>query len=207
MANDTSERIKEAIQKSGLTLIELQDRTGIPKSAIQRYATGSTEKLPIDRVKAIAKATGFSPAYLMGWEESKNTKKRKIIIDKMIEKHMRLKSWTMKELGEKVGKGESTVSMWIAGKAQPKMGTVQKLADLFEITTDELVYGSDDDIDPTLAPSNITSLEEAVQITLNNPSVAFYGGYDVDKLSDQEKIDFANWIADSIKFYAQRFGK
>ena len=125
----------------------------------------------------------------------------------MIEKHMRLKGWTMKELGEKVGKGESTVSMWISGKTQPKMGTVQKLADLFEITTDELVYGSDDDIDPTLTPSNITSLEEAVQITLNNPSVAFYGGYDVDKLSDQEKIDFANWIADSIKFYAQRFGK
>lgn len=64
-----------------------------------------------------------------------------IIIDKMIEKHMKKNNMTMKELGEKVGKGESTVSMWISGKSQPRMGTVQKLSDIFNISTDELIYG------------------------------------------------------------------
>jgi len=43
--------------------------TGIPKSAIQRYATGETEKIPLDRLELLAQALGISSAYLMGWEE------------------------------------------------------------------------------------------------------------------------------------------
>lgn len=69
MKDDVSYRIKKAIDKSGCTLIKLQEMTGIPKSAIQRYATGDTEKLPIDRVEKIALATNVSPAYLMGWDD------------------------------------------------------------------------------------------------------------------------------------------
>lgn len=69
MKDDISYRIKKAIDKSGYTLIKLQEMTGIPKSAIQRYATGDTEKLPIDRVEKIALATNVSPAYLMGWDD------------------------------------------------------------------------------------------------------------------------------------------
>lgn len=68
MKNKTSERIKQAITKSELTLLELEKKTGIPKSAIQRYASGDTKKLPIDRIKLIANATGVTPSFLMGWE-------------------------------------------------------------------------------------------------------------------------------------------
>lgn len=55
MTDKTSLRIKEAIDKSGLTLMELQTKTGISKSAIQRYASGETDKIPVDAVKALAK--------------------------------------------------------------------------------------------------------------------------------------------------------
>ena len=47
MSYETSLKIKEAIEKSGLTLMELQEKTGISKSAIQRYASGNTDKIPI----------------------------------------------------------------------------------------------------------------------------------------------------------------
>lgn len=61
----------------------------------------------------------------------------------MVEQYMRLNKLTMKELGEKVGRGESTVSMWISNKSTPPMGIVQKLADLFGVTTDTMIYGDD----------------------------------------------------------------
>jgi len=67
---------------------------------------------------------------------------------KMVEHYMRLNNLTMKELGEKVGRGESTVSMWISNKSTPPMGIVQKLADLFGITTDEMIYGSNPELNP-----------------------------------------------------------
>lgn len=34
-------------------------------------------------------------------------------------------------------------SMWIANKSTPPMGIVQKLADLFGVTTDIMIYGDD----------------------------------------------------------------
>lgn len=64
-----SERILKSIKDAGLSYGELHERTGIPKSALQRYATGETEKIPLDRVEAIAKATEVSAAFLMGWED------------------------------------------------------------------------------------------------------------------------------------------
>ena len=66
---------------------------------------------------------------------------KNIQFGKMVERYMRLNKLTMKELGEKVGRGESTVSMWISNKSTPPMGIVQKLADLFGVTTDTMIYG------------------------------------------------------------------
>lgn len=70
MKNNISNRIKEAMESSGLTLMQLQEMTGIPKSAIQRYASGDTDKLPIDRIKELATAMNVSSSYIMGWDES-----------------------------------------------------------------------------------------------------------------------------------------
>ena len=42
--------------------------TGIPKSAIQRYTSGETDKIPIDRVILMSEAMGIDPAYVMGWD-------------------------------------------------------------------------------------------------------------------------------------------
>ena len=63
-----SKRILKIILDRGISYGELSDRTGIPKSALQRYATGQTEKIPINRLRSIADALDTTPANLMGWE-------------------------------------------------------------------------------------------------------------------------------------------
>lgn len=55
-----------------MSYYELSKKTGIPKSALHRYATGETPKIPLDRLEIIAEALNCSPAYLMGWEEKDN---------------------------------------------------------------------------------------------------------------------------------------
>lgn len=72
---------------------------------------------------------------------------RQFKIGEMINKYMRLNGMTMKQLANLVGKAESTVSMWINDKMYPRMGVIQKLADIFGITTDQLIFG-DDYLDP-----------------------------------------------------------
>ena len=68
-----SNRILEILSEKEISYGELSYRTGIPKSALQRYATGETEKIPVDRLELIAASIGTTPAYLMGWIDEKKS--------------------------------------------------------------------------------------------------------------------------------------
>ena len=67
--SELSNRILNLIEQQDFSYGELSGITGIPKSALQRYATGETEKIPFDRLELIAKALGTSAACLLGREE------------------------------------------------------------------------------------------------------------------------------------------
>lgn len=75
--NDISGRILQLINEKDISYGELAKLTGIPKSALQRYAVGETVKIPLDRLECIATALNTTPAYLMGWE-SENVLERKL---------------------------------------------------------------------------------------------------------------------------------
>lgn len=66
---ELSQRLDRLIKESGMSQHELARITGIPQSAIQRYASGDTAKIPIDRLEKLAKALGTSAANLLGWIE------------------------------------------------------------------------------------------------------------------------------------------
>jgi transcriptional regulator with XRE-family HTH domain len=71
---EIARRLKEAYTCSGLTIVELSRRTGIPSSCVHRYVvTGETEKIPINRLKVLAVALGVTPEYIMGWEKKEET--------------------------------------------------------------------------------------------------------------------------------------
>lgn len=66
------ERIKSLIEESNLSYQELEKLTGIKKSSLQRYATGTTAKIPLDVIEKLAKTFNVSQEYLMGWSNHKN---------------------------------------------------------------------------------------------------------------------------------------
>ena len=71
-----SERLKNAIKDSGLSQRELEIKTGIPHSAIQRYASGYTDRIPIGRLELLAEALGVSAEYILGWDEETPTNQK-----------------------------------------------------------------------------------------------------------------------------------
>lgn len=64
-----SDRIRSEMQRSSLTLIEIEQRTGIKKSSMQRYVSGETGKIPMAAIEKLANLFGVSGTYLMGWDE------------------------------------------------------------------------------------------------------------------------------------------
>lgn len=66
-----SERIKQLIEESGKSYIELEKITGIKKSSLQRYASGTTTKIPLDVIEILSNVFNVPQEYLMGWDEQK----------------------------------------------------------------------------------------------------------------------------------------
>lgn len=64
-------RLLEEIKKSGFSYPQLEEITKIPKSAIQRYATGETKKIPSDRLNKLANIFNVSTDYLLGLSDDK----------------------------------------------------------------------------------------------------------------------------------------
>ena len=64
-----SERIRKQMELLSLSYGELAEKTGLAKSAVHRYATGLTDKIPTEALEKLAKALGVTPGYLTGWED------------------------------------------------------------------------------------------------------------------------------------------
>lgn len=68
--NDVSKKLKELVRLSGKTYRDLEAETGVPRSAIQRYASGNTNRIPIDRLQVISIALGTTAEHILGWDKS-----------------------------------------------------------------------------------------------------------------------------------------
>lgn len=68
--------IRKLLAEQNISYGTLSKHSGIPKSALQRYATGETESIPINRIEAIAKALNVSPAALFSWNQDEPSVKR-----------------------------------------------------------------------------------------------------------------------------------
>lgn len=66
--SDITDRILAAIQQSGLSYTELSKLTKVSRSALQRYAMGETDKIPITVIEAVANATNVDAKHILGWD-------------------------------------------------------------------------------------------------------------------------------------------
>ena len=138
--SEQANRLLKAILDSQLTYVELEKKTGIAKSSIQRYASGTTTKIPIDAVKLIADATNSSAAWIMGWDEaptpnciqfSERLKELRLSHNYSMDKLIEL--YNAKFNGKM---NKSTLSRYENGLQEPMYTVVVNLAKLFNVTVD-----------------------------------------------------------------------
>lgn len=63
------DRIKLTRTQKGLTQDQLAECAGVSKQAIYKYENNIVTNIPGEKLTAIAKRLGVSPAYLMGWAD------------------------------------------------------------------------------------------------------------------------------------------
>ncbi len=66
--NEVANRMKMRRKELGLSLQDLADRSRLSKSTLQRYETGTTGKLPVEKARLIAEALKMPAEQLLGLE-------------------------------------------------------------------------------------------------------------------------------------------
>lgn len=67
-----SERIKQRRKELGMSYQELADVTGISKSTLQRYETGSIKNIPLDKLDVLAEGLQTTALFILGKTEPTN---------------------------------------------------------------------------------------------------------------------------------------
>lgn len=63
------ERIKDVRTRLGISQVAFADKIGVSKQTLYKYENNIITNIPSDKIEAIAKISGRSPSYLMGWED------------------------------------------------------------------------------------------------------------------------------------------
>ncbi len=124
-----------------------------------------------------------------------------LIKNRMDEMHL-----TADQVAEYCGVNRATVYRWLNGEIDNmKRSSIASLAKILRLDPALIVGDLEDDPlknDPTegmiLVPQFKTA-QEAIKFILEVPLVASFGGYDLDQMSDEELIDFANRVAAMIQ--------
>lgn len=64
------ERIKELRERIGKSQTAFADVIGVSKQTLYKYENNIITNIPSDKIEAIAKETGSTPSYIMGWKET-----------------------------------------------------------------------------------------------------------------------------------------
>lgn len=121
------------------------------------------------------------------------------------------KGFSMEKIRELTGLSKSTISELETNKSNPTSDTLQKIADALEVDITDFYADLDGNSNKTNTskeiPNNFSTPEEAMQFILKDNTIMGFGGFDVNKLSDEEVVEFANELLNQLRLLSYKYKK
>lgn len=108
------------------------------------------------------------------------------------------------ELANLLEVSNGSISKWERGDRQPDYETLEKIADIFNVTIDYLLGRSDFKYKSDDSQMSFSTPQEALSFILKQEIVADFGGYDLENMSDDEIMEMADDIADMLKIISRK---
>lgn len=143
-----------------------------------------------------------------------------------LRKSMRL---TIQNISDATGLGKSTISDIETNKTNPSTATLKKIATALDVSVSLLLeddctitnptcsqISSNSKANPHIHNTNIQSYNpdfkfssaiDAIEFILSQPVIGNYGEFDINKMSDTDKINFANDLLDMVKMLSGKYTK
>lgn len=107
------------------------------------------------------------------------------------------------EIAKGLDVDKATIGRWRSGERSPKLSSLSMIADYFGVDIQIFSRGRNEKKSQEI----FSTVEEAMQYILRMPVVSAYGGYDLEKMSDEEIIQFANKLTGVFKMLAEEYKK
>lgn len=96
-------------------------------------------------------------------------------------------------------------------KKNPSVSILEKLAKALEVSIDEIMKNDNKLIkikqENSYEAGEFTTAEAAMQFILKQPAIMGFGGFDTNKMSDEEIIEFANELLNQMKLISYKYKK
>lgn len=134
---------------------------------------------------------------------------KKLTTGEIIKKLRTEKGYSQQKLATMLNVAQNTVSQYENGIREPDNKILIKLSEIFDVTTDYLLGRTDIKNPPneTELPLEFTTPEEAMKFILEQNVIMGFGGFDVNKMNDEEVIEFANELLRQLKLLSYKYKK
>lgn len=79
-----------------------------------------------------------------------------------------------------------------------------KLCMLLDVTPSQLMGNTISDDKPEL-PASFNNPQDAMEFIIKTPTIAAYGGYDINNMSDETIVEFANEILGQLRIVSYKY--
>lgn len=115
------------------------------------------------------------------------------------------KGISQRKLESEIGLSNGASSKW--SKSSPSGEVLQKVADYFDVSTDYILGRTDTKNNDREIPDDFSTPEDAIKFILEKNVIMGFGGFDVNKLSDEEVIEFANELLNQLRLLSYKYKK
>lgn len=117
------------------------------------------------------------------------------------------KKFTQNDLAEALGISRSYVGDIESGRTAPSDDVLSKLTSFFNIKLELLLSNNTSDINNKYEPVEFSTPEAAMQFLLKQPAIMGYGGFDINNMTNEEIIEFANELLRQIELISYKYKK
>ena len=127
-------------------------------------------------------------------------------VGKILKKLRTERGLTQEDLANMLNIKRQTYSAWERGIANPDIETISFLADFYNVSTDYLLGKTENPKELDL-PVEFKTPEEAMKFILEQNVIMGFGGFDINKMNDEEIIEFANELLRQLKLISYKYKK
>ena len=127
-------------------------------------------------------------------------------IGERIKETRKTKRISVDYLAKELGVSKTTIYRYEDSSIEKiPVNTFDQICALLGVTPAELMGNSSPSSDRPELPSEFRNAQDAMEFILKTPTLAAYGGYDPNSMSDETIVDFANEILQQLKLVSYKY--